>query len=131
MARYYNNMSEIPTVYDELDIRAVKLRVAPTARRRGDVYATLAINNKGRHIFRRGTIVNKVGLHLEGQTRVCVWPFGPTRKEILMLKDAEVPYKIKQAEMRILFYDPGFERGLNVGGKFYDLDFKDAEVEYP
>jgi hypothetical protein len=122
-------MTTVPSVYDDLTIRPVKITVSPTSRRRADVYATLVINNKGRRFFRKAKIVSKIGPHEERQTSVAVWPFGPTKKEVLMLKDTEIPYSIQEAEMRILFYDPSFERGLSMGGKFYDIDFSEIEVE--
>lgn len=122
-------MTTLPSVYDELDIKPIKIRMATTGRRRADVYVTLMINNKGRHLFRKAKIVSKVGPHQEQQTSLVVWPFGPVKKEILMLKDSDVPHSIKKAEMRILFFDPSFERGLSVGGKFFDIGFNDVEVE--
>jgi hypothetical protein len=122
-------MTAYPSVYDDLTIQPVKIRTVSTGRRRADVYATLVINNKGRHLFRKAKIVSKIGPHEERQTSLIVWPFGPTKKEILMLKDTETPHLIKEAEMRILFFDPTFERGLSVGGKFFDIDFDKVEVE--
>jgi hypothetical protein len=123
----------IKTVYDEIEIRGAKVTVKPNTPdgERGDIYATLILNNKGRHTFRKGRIVNKTNdVGEENATKVLVWPFGPTKKEILMLSDTDVPRDIKNVELQVMFYDPKKERGLNSGGKIYRVDFTGAEVEY-
>jgi hypothetical protein len=120
----------VRTVYDDLEIRGIKITAFYKDGKKGDIMAHLVINNKGRQNFRKGTIVNKVGNHLENQTRVWVFPFGPVTKEIVMLKNVEIPNKIEEIKLRLLFFDPSKERGLSVGGKVFEIDFTDAEVEY-
>tara|TARA_Y100000310_G_scaffold171070_1_gene171218 strand:+ start:1125 stop:1499 length:375 start_codon:yes stop_codon:yes gene_type:complete len=119
------------TAYDDLDIRGIKLRVERLGDNRGNVFATLVINNKGRQMFRKGRLVVKVAPHQENQTGVWVWPYGPTTKEIMILRDSEVPRIIKAVDLQMLFFDPSKERGLSVGGRIFDrVDFSEAEVEF-
>tara|TARA_Y100000310_G_C20610262_1_gene777639 strand:+ start:192 stop:572 length:381 start_codon:yes stop_codon:yes gene_type:complete len=120
------------SAYDDLEIKGVKITVVRTDPRMnfGDVFATLVINNKGRHSFLRGRIVNKIANSQENQTGVMVLPYGPTTKKITMLKNVELPYRITDVQLQVLFYQSSWERGMNVGGKMFDVDFSEAEVEY-
>jgi len=123
----------IKTVYDEIEIRGGKVIVKPTTpdNSRGDIHAMLILNNKGRHTFRKAHIVNKTNdVGEETTAKVIVWPFGPTKKEILMLKDVDIPRDIKNVKLQVMFFDPKKERGLNSGGKIFTVDFTGAEVEY-
>ena len=123
----------IRTVYDDIEIRGAKVSVKPSApdAGRGDIYATLIISNRSRHTFRKGRIVNKINdVGEENTTKVIVWPYGPTKKQILMLQDTDIPRDIKFVQLQVMFYDPKKERGLNSGGKIYNVDFTGAEVEY-
>ena len=47
-----------------------------------------------------------------------------------MLQDTDIPRDIKVVQLQVMFYDPKKERGLNSGGKIYNVDFTGAEVEY-
>ena len=100
------------TAYDDLDIRGIKLRVERLGDNRGNVFATLVINNKGRQMFRKGRIVVKVSPHQERRFGIWVWPYGPSKKEIMILKNADVPRIIKEVSLQLLFFDPTKERGL-------------------
>ncbi|MDP6413817.1 MAG: hypothetical protein QGG54_02065 [Gammaproteobacteria bacterium] len=118
------------SLYDSISIKGTKVRVQRNGKGLSSVYVTLAINNNSRHLFRGGRLVVKQAPHKEVQTSVWVWPFGPTEKEIQILRNAEVPWTVKNLELQVLFYDPAKERGLSVGGKIFDVDFSNAEVEY-
>lgn len=120
----------IHSVYDDLEVKGSRLRIQRGEGNRGDIYATVVFNNKGRHTFKWGTIVNKTAPWEEAQTRIWVWPFGPTKKEVLMLHDTELPRTVNEVDFQILFFDRSKERGLSVGGKIFDVNFKGAEVEY-
>jgi len=118
------------SVYDYISIKGSRVQVQRNGNGLANVSVTLVINNNSRHLFRSGRIVVKQTPHKEVQTSLWVWPFGPTTKEIQILRDTEVPRTINNLDLQVLFYDPSKERGLSVGGKMFDVDFSNAEVEY-
>ena len=115
--------------YRPISIIGTKIMVQYTSGDRGNIIVSLLIKNTGGKTFRNGRLVIWDAPYEQREEKVWLWGHSRVKKEMVILRNVEIPRRIDSIDLKLLFYDGGLRRGKNRGGRVFDVPFDGCEIE--